>query len=454
MRGRRAVAALAVLALLAGCQPPAGDPPAPAAVGWRRCAMGECTEVSVPLDHDDPRGERITLAVARRPAQGESLGTIFIHPGGPGVSGRAAVSGFARRGLERYDLVGWDPRGVEASGAVACAPDAQVDAYRALDASPDDAAERSALLAATARLAQGCRESSGRLLDHLSLADNARDLEVLRARLTDRPLLFVGSSYGTAVGAVYAELFGDRVGRLVLDGAMDVNPPREPQVLGFERALDRAGLTDAAARLLAALERAPLDVAGRSLTSSLAATGIAAHLYRGRHGWTDLAAALRDAEAGDGTALLAAADALEGRRPDGSYSSLFAGFRASYCADAARPSAEEADAEWAAVRAAAPVLGEAFGPSYTCVGWPGTPAAPHLVRGQAVRSPVLVIGVTGDPATPFAWAEALATDLATGTLVTVEAEGHTGYGRGIACLDDLVVRHLSDPGFTLAPVRC
>lgn len=410
--------------------------------------------MSVPLDHEDPTGRRITLAVARRPAQGERLGTIFIHPGGPGVSGRAAVPTFARHGLERYDIVGWDPRGVEASGPVSCLPDADVDAYRALDASPDDPSERATLLEATARLGQGCRERTGPLLDHLSLADNARDLEVLRARLTDRPLLFVGSSYGTAVGATYAELFGARVGRMVLDGAMDLNEPREPQVLGFERALERSGLGQPAGRLLGSLERTPLDADGRSLTQSLAATGIAAYLYRGRAGWTELSAALRDAEAGDGAALLAAADGLEGRRPDGSHTSLFAGFRASWCADAPRPSAEEADADWAAVRSSAPVLGEAFGPNYTCVGWPGRPAPPRTVRGEAVTSRVLVIGATGDPATPFAWAQALADDLATGTLVTVEGEGHTGYGRGNSCVDDVVVRHLSEPGFTLVPVRC
>lgn len=465
---RRPLSLAAAALLLVGCAAapsPAPTPEptpalssAPPGIDWSDCEYGQCAFVEVPVDHAHPDAGRVALAVARvRATQQPARGTIFINPGGPGASGREALTWVKRDGLEAYDLVGWDPRGSGASGWVECLDGPEADAFLALDNSPDDEAERAELEAGSRAFAASCSSTVPGLLDHLSSADNARDLEALRLRIDDRPLRYLGLSYGTTMGASYAQLFGPHVGRLVLDGAVDVNEPRVPQVVGYERALQRAGVAASTKALFAQLEERPVDAGGgRVLTQSQAALGIAGHLTIGEAAWPALRRAIAAARAGDAHLLLSAADLLNGRLPDGTYTALFAPFRAIYCADSPGRTAAEADARWAEARRLAPVMGTGMGLDYTCVGWPVASAPRERITAPDAAGPILVVGTTGDTATPYEWSEALASDLETAVLLTHEGEGHTAYGRGSACVDEAVVAFLTDesPSFTPKPSRC
>lgn len=433
---------------------PTAGPVSPAASApvWQECSLGECAELAVPLDHDAPAGPTITLALTRVPASALPVqGTLFVNPGGPGGSGRTFAAAFDRDSLEHYDIVGWDPRGIGASTPVACPQGAQADAYLALDGSPDDDAELDALVAGSTAFAQGCRELSGDLLDHLSVRDTARDLDALRAAVGDDKLTYYGASYGTAIGAAYAAEFPDRVGRLVLDAGVEPRrPPTVPQAVGFDDGLAALARwcartdcplgADATARvvaLLADLDAAPLPVGARELTQSLATSGLVTLLGSGEGGWSPLADAVAAAEAGDGSALLQAADAQTGRRPDGSRSGLLAGFTATYCADDDVRSADVAEQRWAAERRAAPIFGAVMGAPFLCVGWTAAPAEPLALPADP-DGDIVVIGSVGDSVTPYAWSQELAAALTGSVLVTAPGHGHVAFRRGSTCTDAAV----------------
>lgn len=462
------LAALVVLAaLLAGCTPTA-TPQATVDrftgqhLTWTRCDYGECATAIVPLDHDDPDGAVLTLALARaRATASPHLGTLFINPGGPGASGRDYLRWFDRVGLENYDVVGWDPRGVGGSQAVVCLDGPQADAQLALDASPDDQAEADALADAAGAFATACASRvDADLLAHLSTLDNARDLDLLRQVVGDDTLRYLGTSYGTVIGAAYAALFPDRVGRLVLDAAVDVTWPQDVgQAVGFDRAVGNfahwcAGRADcrlgdtaeavtaAIVDLFTTLDATPLAVEDRTLTQSLASLGVASYLYPGDGAWPSLARAVIDARNGDGTRLLAAADRLTGRHDDGTYDGLFSGFRAISCADGPQLSREEADARWARDRLDAPVFGEVFGPDYTCLSWPVAPAIAPDWSAASAAAPIVVIGGRGDPATPYEWSQELTDTLGSAVLVTYTGEGHGAYGGRSDCVDAAVRSYL------------
>lgn len=474
---RALVGVVTVFALLAGCQPaPAasGDPLADFSSQrprWKSCEQGQCAEVSVPLDYANPDGQRLTLALARRPAtEKPRLGTLFVNPGGPGGSGRDMVAWFDPTGLEQYDIVGWDPRGVGASSPVQCLTGAEADAHLAVDASPDTPAEREQLLDAARRFAEACRERTGQeLLAHVSTTETVRDLDILRAVVGDEKLTYLGYSYGTHIGALYAELFPARVGRLVLDSAMTLTEPENvPQSLGFDRALARyaRSCADAGCSLggstgdvvasirtqLDALDAQPLDVDGRPLTQTLAASGVAMYLYGGSDTWPLLTRALEALSGGDGSALLAAADQLNGREPDGSYSGLFSAFPAVICADATPRTLERVDELWRLDQETAPFFGHYFGPQYTCAAWPVEPNPPPEADG-AGAAPLLVIGAAGDPATPFEWALEMSESLESAVLITYSGEGHGVYGGRSTCVDGLV-RSFLVQGAIPGPTTC
>lgn len=443
------LAALVVCAGLPACTPAASPPAtttaAPTAAAspslvWQPCAFGACATLAVPIDHDDPAAGTIELAVARVvAAEQPALGTVFVNPGGPGGSGRAFAASFDRTGLERYDIVGWDPRGVGGSAPVRCADAAGTQAYLDLDNSPEETAEVDALVAGARTYAEACRAGTGALLDHLSVRDTARDLDRLRAAVGEERLTYYGASYGTAIGAAYAALFGEHVGEMVLDAGVEPRrPPSVPQAVGFEDALDAAGagIAGRVARLLHRLDAEPFAVGDRQLTQTLATTGLVALLGGGAGARPVLVEAVAAAEAGDGRALLEAADAANGRRRDGSYSGLVAAFTATYCADDDIRTPELAAERWASEQEAAPVLGAAMGAPWLCVGWPTAPSE-ALPLPATPAGTVLVVGERGDPVTPYAWSEALAADLGA-TLLTTPGAGHVAYGRGSACVDGAV----------------
>ncbi|MGW6964455.1 alpha/beta hydrolase [Streptomyces zaomyceticus] len=440
--------------------PAAGPDRAKPGGSWR------CATVKVPLDHAKPEGATIPIALIRKEAgrKADRVGSLLFNFGGPGASGvdiLPQVEEDYRKLGERYDLVGFDPRGVNRSAGVVCRTDAEQAAAEAtVDLTPDSAEEEAAYLEDNAAFAAGCARRSGKVVPYTTTTATARDLDLIRRVLGDAKLHYFGISYGTQLGGTYAHLFPKNVGRLVLDAVVDptadtVGHARH-QTIGFQRALgnylkstgqDPEDGTERIARLLRKLDRAPLTVGERRLTEGLALTGIAVTLY-GQSNWPLLTAALADAEKGRGGALLELADYYNDRDANGHYATQTHSQRAISCADSsARPTAAEAKALIPEFRRLSPVFGEflAWDTAGWCAEWPvkGERATPEASAPGA--APVLVVGTTGDPATPYEGAEKMAKELGTGVgvLVTNEGEGHGAYGTS-SCVTATIDAYLLD----------
>ncbi|NUP02936.1 MAG: alpha/beta fold hydrolase [Nonomuraea sp.] len=466
-RVRGVVVVLALVLLVAGC---GRGEQAGRRLAWSGCGDGfECATLPVPLDHGRPDGERLQIAVIRLPAGGDRIGSLVVNPGGPGVSGvdyaRAARLVLSDEVRERFDIVGFDPRGVGESAPITCLDDERLDAFVAMDTTPDTRGEQAELEAEARRFAEGCRQHSGRLLPHLGTADVARDLDLLRQALGDQKLTYLGKSYGTFLGAVYADMFPEKVRALVLDGALDPAISRAQvnadQAAGFEEALrayvedclggegcpfrshDVEGALDELGVLLRRTDARPLAGGGRAVTEALATLGALTPLYD-RASWPELTETLRRALRGDGTLLLHNADQLVGRQDDGTYSNQTAANMAVNCVDGPYPATAAAFASSAAESSR---RAPRFGPyimwsSLPCAFWPAPPTLSPRPLTAKGAPPILVIGTKRDPATPYAWARALAGELESGLLLTYDGDGHTAYANGSGCVDEAVDRYL------------
>jgi pimeloyl-ACP methyl ester carboxylesterase len=489
-----AVAGLLLSACTTGGSPrsaAASSPPGPTAaptaslqpyygqkLSWRSCGVPgfQCASMKAPLDyaHPDPASD-LNLAVARHKATGpgDRIGSLLVNPGGPGGSAidylqyAASPGGFPTSVTSRYDMVAVDPRGVARSEPVVCLTNQQMDTFASTDVTPDDQSEINTLVTEDKTLAKGCEQNSGKLLRHVSTVESARDMDILRALLGDNKLTYVGKSYGTFLGATYAGLFPGRVGRLVLDGAMDPSvSSRESsraQAGGFEIAfgafakdcvrhtgcpLGNTSVKDAGTRLdrfFKKLDANPLPTGtSRNLTEALGTTGVIAAMYD-QTAWPTLSGALSQANKGDGSGLLQLADLYYERDNSGKYANLMYANAAVNCLDLPPAFTSPAAVERAlpSFEKASPHFGNNLAwSSLTCAYWP-VPATgvPHRITA-AGAAPILVVGTTRDPATPYAWAQSLASQLDSGVLLTYDGDGHTAYGRGSACIDAAVNAYL------------
>ena len=500
------VAAAAVLALLAAGCSGAGPGPAPAPatltgyytqrLSWQSCNDGfECARLAVPFDYARPGGRRFSLPVIKLPASDPShrVGALVVNPGGPGGSGvqyaLGARSEFPAAVLARFDIVGFDPRGTAASEpALTCMTGPQLDKYLATDDMPADAAQLATVVAQSKLYAARCARNSAALLPYVGTQNAARDMDVLRAALGEPQLTFLGKSYGTYLGAWYAQLFPRRVRALVLDGAVDPDTPSLQddiaQAQGFQVAFRSfaawclaapgcplqgtpaslgtpaspgagggpgaaGGPADkAAARLQALVVRAnsvPLANKlgdGQVADGAMLLTGVASALYS-KAAWTDLKTGLAQAFTGDGTVLVQLANLLLERNPDGTYANLADADTSISCLDRPWP---RSLAPWRAAASAAARAAPLFGASIVwgslpCAYWP-VPSYPlPRIRAAGAR-PIMVVGTLRDPATPYRWAQALAADLSSGVLLGWNGDGHTAYGEGSACVDTIVNDYL------------
>jgi len=429
---------------------------------WQPCGHGFfCSTMLAPLDYAKPDGTAITLTAAKRPGNGdEHLGSLIINPGGPGGSGVGYVGYFDAAGLEGYDIVGWDPRGVGRSTPVSCWGQADLDRYFAMDSSPDDAAELQARIDEQTEFGRSCLNGSGALLEHVSTMDTVRDLDLLRGLVGDAKLNYFGASYGTRIGALYAEMFPQRVGRMILDGAVDINSNSKiTQVDGFERALQHFALWCAEANcrmgsqqddviyvikgFLDRLDQQPLAVSGgRTLSQQQGVEAVMYSMYGGKDSWPVLRDALDDAIFdNDGSKMLQLADASDRRNRDGSYGQLNYAFPAIRCLDSQDNSVRAAEKRLAQESRTAPVLGRLNGPDLVCALWPVKSATKQPTVDGEGAPPIMVVGTTGDPATPYEYAQSMARALGSGVLVTLDGEGHLAYGQS-ACVRKLVVAYL------------
>lgn len=425
--------------------------------GERPSKEWRCATVTVPVDHAKPDGEKMSIALIRKEAtrKSERIGSLLFNFGGPGASGVEQLSSqeTAYANLNtRYDLVGFDPRGVGGSSAVACWGDAEQErSLTQTDATPDTPAEETALIEDARSFGAACSRETGKLLPHLTTSNTARDLDLVRQALGDDKLHYLGFSYGTELGAVYAHLFPKNVGRLVLDAVVDPTADTaghaRHQTTGFQRALDNYFTKngekpeDGTARVAALLKRLdaePLPTSGgRRVTESLAVTGMAAALYS-QETWPYLTQALKEAESGNGDTLLVLADLYTDRDASGHYSTMAHSQRAISCADnSQRPTVEDARRLLPEFTRISPVFGAflAWDTAAWCAGWPAEGERATLDVSAPGAAPILVVGTTGDSATPYEGAKIMAKELGdgVGVLVTNEGEGHGAYGSA-ACV--------------------
>lgn len=437
---------------------------------WQECGRFECADIEVPLSYQDPGGESIEIAV-KRLAGTEPIGSLFINPGGPGGSGTQLVDSvgmmFSSDVLDGYDVVGFDPRGVTDSSAVECVSDDELDEIRAASYDPEDPTELDEFIASADELAAACEAGTGELLGQVDTVSAARDLDVLRHVLGEAQLDYLGYSYGTLLGATYAELFPENVGQMVLDGGLDPSSSSSDLVLGqaagFESALadfvadclagSQCPLTGSVddgvgqvRDLIELAEHTPLPTGSdRELTSGLLVSGILLPLYEDAM-WPMLSSALDAAmHDKDGSQLLVLADLGADREPDGGYATNSTEANiAINCLDyPATGDLEQMRKEATELEELSPTFGGAL--SYgdvTCAAWPHEATGEREPISATGAGPILVVGTTGDPATPYAWSEALAEQLDDATLLTYDGAGHTAYGRSNGCISEAVDGYL------------
>ena len=424
----------------------------------------QCAFLKAPLDWDEPDGDQISLALAIHRSGQKDAPALFVNPGGPGGSVVSALPYYSALGLgdsvvAAYDIVALDPRGVGASTPVFCITDAEKDERNAGDDNDGNDDNPQSAIADTEEesraFADGCRERSGNLFEHIDTVSAARDFDMVRAVLGQDTLNFLGYSYGSFLGATYAELFPERVGRFVLDGALDpslsVDDISTLQMRGLDASLQQ-WITDCATQascpmgrtkdegvatvrsFLDSLARTPMTTNDpkRPLTEGLAVTALTGSMYNTQR-WPQLTDAFEAAwRKGDGTQMLAIADLMNSRNPDGTY--------ADNSADAINAinnldyepegSSEQWVSQAAALKSELSILGRYVGyPSAALSAWPTRHADRHTITAQGA-APIVVIGTTHDPATPYTMAQGLSGQLASGVLVSVEGWNHTAYRRG------------------------
>ena len=481
----RRTAPLVVLAgalLMTGCSPstrwvepatatgtpgPSG-PAATAGLAWRPCedvartvtprlpsnVSYDCATLKVPADWAAPgNGKTFDIALMRARAAGQAhrIGSLVVNPGGPGASGiDLAVylsAGLPAAVTRRFDIVGFDPRGIGHSTQVKCISDANLDASFGADPDPASASAFAGAVALSRRIAAGCAGKYGETLRLFSTEQTARDMDAIRQAVGDAKLNYLGYSYGTLLGATYAQLYPRKLRAAVLDGAVDPQlnsiQSSEGQARGFELAFDdftawcrahasacpiaqdpRAAVT---AALNGARDHPVAGTDGRRATAGWVLTGVIYALYS-RDTWPQLGAAIADLGQGDARRIFELADAYADRDASGHYTNMFDANSAVNCADDGHSATvEQARALQSQWRARYPLFGAPLAIGLlTCAVWPGK-RDPYPTGKAAGSPPILVVGTTGDPATPYAQTAKLASMLGTGRVLTWQGEGHTAY---------------------------
>jgi len=458
---------------------------------WSSCYdYFDCAELRVPIDYEDLSVGTFRISVLRAPAKDpdKRLGAIVVNPGGPGGSGVDYAYNadyiFSPDITDVYDVVGFDPRGVAMSEPIFCFTPEELDKNLASDSKPDNEDEITTTLEESEAFAQKCAENT-EYLEHFTTHETARDMDILRAALGEKKLNYVGKSYGTYLGTLYADIFPANVGRFVLDGAVDPNIPMKEQnlaqAIGFDKALaafvkDCATQSDcpftgtpaeAQATIIATLQAAatsplpqenPTDGDDRMITESLILIGMASSLYDDVDGWPKLRQAFTESAQNYGDTFLQLADEYSGRNPDGTFrSNDFDSGAVIDCLDwKDRRTLDQYKADVQEFATKAPI----FGPYIAFSGvhcqffpQPKTQRAPNSLT-TIKTAPIIVIGTIRDPATPYTWSVSLAKIFTGSRLISLDADGHTGHGRGSACVDDAVDAFLLEGTLPSANLSC
>ncbi len=449
---------------------------------WFTCYEDfECADLRVPIDYADLTVSAFKIALLRYKAQDQKnrIGSLIVNPGGPGGSGvdyaYNAQYIFDPDVLDRFDIVGFDPRGVDRSAPIKCLNDKETDAAYAADAKPDTEAELTQAIADAKSFIDKC-QSANKYLNHFSTAEAARDMDILRAALGDKKLNYLGKSYGTYLGTLYAQFFPDKVGRMVLDGAVDPNisilEQNISQAKGFDDALgafitncakeDDCPLPknkqDATTKIISLFTSAATNPLPRKrkvknddrpATESLIVLGIASALYDDVDGWPKLRTAISEALQGYGDSFLDLVDQYTDRSPDGTYISneLDSGAIIDCLDWPDTRTIEETKGDAKRFTDAAPIFGPYLAYTNIACKYLTPPTKDKLTRKtnkitSIKTAPIIVIGTKRDPATPYEWAVGLSKIFTSSKLISLNADGHTGQGRGSACVDNAVDAYL------------
>jgi pimeloyl-ACP methyl ester carboxylesterase len=429
-------------------------------LNWQDCYDGyQCSSFKVPVDYEKVDNNSFTLKVLRQQAldQEEKLGSILVNPGGPGGSATFYAYNaefiFSSQINRKYDVVGFDPRGVNESGEIRCLTNAEEDAFLSADASDGKASSIAALKAISKDFADKCAKAAGSKLRHYSTLETAKDMEILRILLNEKKLNYLGKSYGTYLGTLYAALFPQSVGRIVLDGAVSPNVSTKDQQLAQAMAFDKAlnnflashkklKLSDIKELLSKAATDPMKGSDGRLANQSIVITAIAKTLYDSSEGWNNLDRMLNQAITKKNPRLLfKQADEYNNRDSDGNYYSNQTDVSIIInCLDWEEPrTIEEMALDRAEFIKAAPIFGPFLNfAGLPCKYWKVKPQLPKMPLKDIDTSPILVIGVTNDPATPYKWAQDLTKAFTNAKLLTLDGEGHTGHSQGNKCIDSVV----------------
>jgi pimeloyl-ACP methyl ester carboxylesterase len=437
-------------------------------VNWQSCNQDfQCATLAVPIDYQKLSTGTFEIALLKYEARtSKKLGSLIVNPGGPGGSGvdyaYAAEYIFSPAILDRYDIVGFDPRGVSRSAPIRCLNDEELDANNNSDSKPDNEKEFKQILADTKNYVEKCK-AKNKYLSSYSTANVARDMDILREALGDNQLNFMGKSYGTYLGTLYAHFFPEKVGRVVLDGAVDPSISNFQQTLtqavGFDQAFtsfaadcnkrnnctlpkDKAAAVAEMQKLFSKASNKLFPTkkkSGRTLSESMMVLGTASAMYDSQTGWPQLRKAISEAQNGYGDTFLKLADEYTGRQNNGSYpNNEFDSGAVIDCLDFNEPrTVEQIRTDAQAFATKAPLFGPylAYGGA-TCKFFNQDNEV--TIEPMTTANPVIVIGTTGDPATPYEWAQGLHKLLTNSVLISLTGEGHTGQGQGNACVDDQI----------------
>ena len=443
---------------------------------WKKCYKEfECATLIVPIDYTEFTTGTFDISLLRYKAADEKnrIGSLVVNPGGPGGSGvdyaYNAQYIFDPEILDRFDIVGFDPRGVSRSEPIDCYTDEETDASYAADSKIDNPQEFALAVADATDFVAKCLKKN-KHLTHFSSAETARDMDILRAALGDKKLNYLGKSYGTYLGTLYAQFFPDKVGRMILDGAIDPNisilDQNISQAVGFENALyafikdcasfpncplpsDKQGASDAISQLFQQAATNPLPQkdarAGddRVATESILVLGTASALYDDTEGWPKLRKAIIQAQEGYGDTFLQLADIYSGRQENGKYitNELDSGAVIDCLDWRGNQSEEELEQNTEIFKSKAPVLGPYLAYAGLACKYFPEPTKDSLTRStNKIKSiettPILIVGTKRDPATPYEWAVGLNKIIKNSILISLDADGHTGQGRGSECVDE------------------
>lgn len=487
---RRSLALASLLLTVAACGSASGpDTSAPStgvptatSISWSKCPADDtldCADFKVPYDYTGRTKGEFTLKLVRHSAadRAQRIGSMLVNPGGPGFGGtfiaENADSYLSQDLLDRFDVIGWDPRGTgKSTPFVDCISD--YDRYFALDPTPETDAERTAMIGSTRDFTDACEKENHDILPWISTNNTARDMDRIRAALGEDRITYFGFSYGSELGATWATMFPSTVRAAVLDGAADPDSDfmqgALDQAAGFEHELttflaqctkrptcafhnggDAEGAFD---RLMTALDDAPLKVSSdrAGVNLAVAMTAVSQAMYSSTM-WTDLETALDDAQKGNGQGLLDLYDQYYQRNADGTYGNELEAFNAILCVDDPGPkTVEDMESYTPQFRKVAPRMWPSFASGYGCVFWKAKPDLRIPITGKGA-GPIVVVGTTGDAATPLAGSRNMAATLEDGHLVVVTGNHHTGYGAN-QCVLEAVDNYLITAGVGFAEKKC